>query len=272
MPTLGEELKQRREARGITLADISESTRIGTRFLKAIESDNYSVLPGGIFTRSFIRAYARQVGMDEDEALALYQKEVTGQPEEPVDQPPEQPTPIPDSVSRRWRTAAIVLSILVVAGLIAVAIIRLTGTEPDGSADGSVRPSPSPSRVDEKNKPRSAEAGPSPSPSGQSGAQPTATTPSQPVKDDLIAVTLEAATGNCWLRYTIDNGASITINLMPGETRALPPARDRILLLIGNRPALKLKINGRPASFPPDTPNFSAQVEISRDRLQEFFP
>src|ERR1044072_471984 len=83
MPTLGEELKHRREERDITLADISEATRIGTRFLKAIESDNFSVLPGGIFTRSFIRAYARQVGMDEDEALVLYQQQTAGSSPEP---------------------------------------------------------------------------------------------------------------------------------------------------------------------------------------------
>jgi cytoskeletal protein RodZ len=69
MPTLGEELRQKREQRGVTLAEISEATRIGTRFLKAIETDSFSILPGGIFTRSFIRAYAKYVGMNEDEAI-----------------------------------------------------------------------------------------------------------------------------------------------------------------------------------------------------------
>jgi len=70
IPTLGEELKRKREERGKTLSGISETTRIGTRFLKAIEENRFSVLPGGIFTRSFIRAYAREVGMDEAEAIA----------------------------------------------------------------------------------------------------------------------------------------------------------------------------------------------------------
>src|SRR4029078_5782493 len=83
MPTLGEELKRRREERDISLPDISEATRIGTSFLKAIESDNFSVLPGGIFTRSFIRAYAKQVGTDEDEALSLYQQQTTSPSTEP---------------------------------------------------------------------------------------------------------------------------------------------------------------------------------------------
>src|SRR5258708_29523518 len=76
MPTLGEELRHKREQQGITLADIAEATRIGTRFLKAIETDNFSTLPGGIFTRSFIRAYAKHVHMNEDEAIALYLQQV----------------------------------------------------------------------------------------------------------------------------------------------------------------------------------------------------
>src|SRR5262245_27208733 len=89
MPTLGEELRRMRDERHITLTEISEATRIGTRFLKAIESDNFSVLPGGIFTRSFIRAYAKQVGMGEDEAISRYQQQVTGVP---ADSPAEPAT------------------------------------------------------------------------------------------------------------------------------------------------------------------------------------
>src|SRR5512143_2651764 len=78
MPTLGEELRRRREERGVSLAEIAEATRIGTRFLKAIETDNFSILPGGIFTRSFIRAYAKHVGLNEDNAIALYLQQVSG--------------------------------------------------------------------------------------------------------------------------------------------------------------------------------------------------
>src|SRR5262245_40615055 len=78
MPTLGEELRNRREQRLISLAEISEATRIGTRFLKAIETDNFAILPGGIFTRSFIREYAKHVGMNEDDAIGLYLRQVAG--------------------------------------------------------------------------------------------------------------------------------------------------------------------------------------------------
>src|SRR5688572_30106866 len=102
MPTLGEELRHKREQRGITLAEIAEATRIGTRFLKAIETDNFSILPGGIFTRSFIRAYAKHVGMNEDEAIGLYLQQVSvptiEQQEAKVDA--LNPTPTPETITR----------------------------------------------------------------------------------------------------------------------------------------------------------------------------
>ena len=61
-----------REARGIALRDISEQTRISIRYLEAIELQDFKRLPGGIFNRSFVRAYARQVGYDETEAVEEY--------------------------------------------------------------------------------------------------------------------------------------------------------------------------------------------------------
>ena len=70
--SIGEKLRLEREARGIALRDISEQTRISMRYLEAIETDDYRRLPGGIFNRSFIRAYAKFVGFDENEAMEEY--------------------------------------------------------------------------------------------------------------------------------------------------------------------------------------------------------
>src|SRR5207244_1028049 len=69
---IGEKLRLEREARGIALRDISEQTRISMRYLEAIENDDYRHLPGGIFNRSFIRAYAKFVGYDENDAIEDY--------------------------------------------------------------------------------------------------------------------------------------------------------------------------------------------------------
>ena len=70
--SLGEQLRRAREARGVSLREISEQTRITMRHLEAIESDDYKQLPGGIFNKSFIKSYARHVGFDEQRALELY--------------------------------------------------------------------------------------------------------------------------------------------------------------------------------------------------------
>ena len=72
--SIGEKLRLARETRGIALRDISEQTRISMRYLEAIESDDYRRLPGGIFNRSFIRAYAKFVGYDEDQAIDDYSR------------------------------------------------------------------------------------------------------------------------------------------------------------------------------------------------------
>jgi cytoskeletal protein RodZ len=72
--SIGEKLRLAREERGIALREISEQTRISIRYLEAIESDDYKRLPGGIFNRSFIRAYAKFVGFDEHSALEDYSR------------------------------------------------------------------------------------------------------------------------------------------------------------------------------------------------------
>ncbi|MGA7381785.1 MAG: RodZ domain-containing protein [Terriglobales bacterium] len=72
MASFGVRLKQEREQRGITLEEISSSTKIGTRMLLALEQDHFDQLPGGIFNKGFVRAYARVLGIDEDQAIADY--------------------------------------------------------------------------------------------------------------------------------------------------------------------------------------------------------
>lgn len=79
MSSLGEKLRQAREARGVSLGEVAEQTRISTHYLEAIESDDYRNLPGGIFNKGFVKAFAKYVGIDEQEALQDYSKIITEQ-------------------------------------------------------------------------------------------------------------------------------------------------------------------------------------------------
>jgi cytoskeletal protein RodZ len=83
MTGFGEHLRREREMRGVSLEEISAATKISVRFLQAIENEELSKLPGGIFTRSFVRTYARYLGLDEERVLADCQ--LAGQQKPEVD-------------------------------------------------------------------------------------------------------------------------------------------------------------------------------------------
>lgn len=71
MTTLGDYLRSHREKSGISLEEIADLTRINVSQLRAIEAEDFSVLPGGVFTISFVKQYARAVGADPEQAADL---------------------------------------------------------------------------------------------------------------------------------------------------------------------------------------------------------
>jgi cytoskeletal protein RodZ len=68
----GERLKRERELREVTLEEITQATRIGSRFLEALENEEWDKLPGGVFNRGFVRSIAHYLGLDEEAFLAEY--------------------------------------------------------------------------------------------------------------------------------------------------------------------------------------------------------
>jgi cytoskeletal protein RodZ len=68
----GEHLKRERDMREVTLAELTAGTRIGPRFLAAIENEEWDKLPGGSFTRGFVRSIAQYLGLDEEDLLSEY--------------------------------------------------------------------------------------------------------------------------------------------------------------------------------------------------------
>jgi cytoskeleton protein RodZ len=68
----GEHLKRERDMREVTLAELTAGTRIGPRFLEAIENEEWDKLPGGSFTRGFVRSIAQYLGLDEEDLLSEY--------------------------------------------------------------------------------------------------------------------------------------------------------------------------------------------------------
>jgi cytoskeleton protein RodZ len=115
----GAKLRTSRERSGLSLRVIADTTRISIRALEALERNDIAHLPGGIFSRGFVRAYAQQVGLDPEETIAEF---ITRFPHETVTQGhPRVRTIVGRDGSKRrgrWRAAAW-------AGIAAVLIVAL---------------------------------------------------------------------------------------------------------------------------------------------------
>ena len=88
---LGTELRIARERAGLSLADLAARTRIPLKSLRAIEENDFVSVPPGIFARSFIRSYAREVGLDPSTAVAEFRAMT-----EPVEEPASDPRAVAD--------------------------------------------------------------------------------------------------------------------------------------------------------------------------------
>lgn len=113
--SLGEKLRQAREERGISIGEVAEQTRISSLYLKSIEDDNYKPLPGGIFNKGFVKAYAKYVGIDEQEALQDYARLIaqTEEQHSEIQQPRYRPEVLTDD-----RSASSLVPTIIFAGII----------------------------------------------------------------------------------------------------------------------------------------------------------
>ena len=78
LASFGEDLRREREIRGISLKEIADATKISKRFLDAIERNDHKTLPAPVFTRGFVREYARYLGLNSEEMVNRYNYAASG--------------------------------------------------------------------------------------------------------------------------------------------------------------------------------------------------
>lgn len=126
MGTFGERLRREREMRGIGLDEIATATKISTRNLRALEDEKFNQLPGGIFNKGFVRAYAKFLGIDEEHIVAEYEsasRDTEAAREEKLKQDFAKPEPkrskddqeISLEPKSQWGTIAIIVLLAVLA-------------------------------------------------------------------------------------------------------------------------------------------------------------
>ncbi len=85
MPPIGETLREARMRQGLDIADVEERTKIRAKYLRALENEEWSLLPGHTFVKTFLRTYAEQVGIDPH--LLVEEYRLSHETEEPDVQP-----------------------------------------------------------------------------------------------------------------------------------------------------------------------------------------
>lgn len=125
--SIGEQLRLAREERGIGLREICDQTRISVHYLEAIEANDYKRLPGGVFNRSFIKAYAKCVGYDEGEAVEGYTRYLRehGGSSDDVNTTPMHSKVYTDTPATRSPLLTVVLAVLILGLLTAAALAAL---------------------------------------------------------------------------------------------------------------------------------------------------
>lgn len=260
MESFGARLKREREQRKITLDEIALSTKIGTRFLTALEEEQFDQLPGGIFNKGFVKAYARYLGINEDQAVADYvAASQTTLPEPSPEESPElavMASRVPEIdaspvTGLPWGSFATVL-LLVAFGL------AIWGFY---SRDKSAKPDPVvPATVEAKSSTLApeniAQAAPSRAAAPESGS-PSAVSSTPPAAHETSAPASPQAASNpgaflvqikaredSWVAISADGREIMQDTLSASEQKSIG-AREEVVIKTGNAGALDISFNGK---------------------------
>ncbi|OLD57833.1 MAG: hypothetical protein AUI54_01210 [Acidobacteria bacterium 13_1_40CM_2_56_5] len=243
MTDFGASFKKARESAGISLDQIAIETRISTRFLAAIEAEEFHLLPGGIFNRGFVRTYAERIGLDPDQAVAEYERLVQ------VREPGDTLAPaVAESPKPQRNLYPIVIGALVLLIIGFYIVTRQSGNTAQTAGQPSpavavttpVPPEPPPT-APETTAAASATTAPAPGPP-VAPAPPAA--PAPPVATEPAIVADLEITEPSWIRVLMDGNPTEMI-LEPGMTKKFT-AQNSMTLTIGNAAGVTLKLNEKP--------------------------
>ncbi len=298
MPTIGQELRRERELRGIALSDIAKITKIKLTSLQYLEEDKLNLLPGEFFIKGMIRAYAKVVGLDEQQLLTLYEHSLQ---QKALDQAHE---------ARRKETHILKshkshLPLILIAALLVVAVTLLlvfgfaqkkgaqTRAErvpaetkapapaveakaappagvPGASTQASIRtPTQAQTQSPVQSSGAAQAAGPVPAPAQTpaqaAGQPPPAKVEAQPSGLSLVI----SAQQETWMQVKADGQVVLGRLLQAGE-RVTLTCRKEFVIDTGNAGGFTYTLNGRPGKPLGGPGAVIKNVRIGVDNLQDF--
>ena len=220
---VGARLRAAREAKQISLREIAATTKISVSALEALEENDVAQLPGGIFTRAFVRSYATEVGLDPEEVVRDFVAQV---PAEGIDEEEKY-----DSQSRehdlfqsQQRMAATVLKLVAISAAVLLLYLGWAVTTGTDAPEAPV-----------------AETAPAllAPVAGSVRTEPPVT--AEPMSQESLTIVLRPR-GDCWVSLTND-GELVFEDLMHAGDRESYAAADEMRLIVGDAGAFGFTIN-----------------------------
>ena len=222
MPALGEPFRAAREARGLTLSDVSEQLRIRAVYLAAIEEENWSAIGAAVYARGFLRTYARFLGLDPEESVAAFNlSSGTAAPASAAAAPTDPGTPRPIPSPRAGLSPVIWIASAIAIALVAYVVynavtLRQTAVSTSPTATASIASS-------------------SPLPSNSPTALP-GVAGAKTLQLHFLAAS--------WLRVSVDGGASIEGTFPAGTVKTF--TGNVAVVRVGNAAGVEAFVNGKP--------------------------
>ena len=238
--SVGEDLARAREARGMSVEDVSSATRIRAGLIRAIEADDFGPCGGAVYARGHLRAIARVIGIDPEPLVRDYDR--THDVEDLHVPVPTQASE-PDFAIRADRqrpnwTAAMAVALLAICALAAYGLINRSPSHPSAQLDNG--PAPSVQTV-------------SPTPSSAPASAPPSAVAQVPSTGAIALV--RATAGRTWLQVETLGGRLLFQGLLnQGQTKVFRDAKG-LRLLIGNAPAVQLVADNHDFGTPQSSGN-----------------
>lgn len=294
MESLGQELKKERQARNISIEEMSSYTKIVGRYLEALEADRFDVMPGGFFIKGIIRTYAKYVGLDENEVLEKYRQAGVFEEQAPIRTIAERFQA--SSPGQKKTIVGLIICLGIVLVIVALMLLWKSGrrrpvvpppevstvipqTRPAATAPEKKADAQPDQTAGAAGQPESRPASQAPGqiagqPAGQAApqtaVQPAAEEPAAPLPIDtkglIMDITFQEET---WIQIYGDGALKVGGLFPPGRKVRLEAERE-IMIYVGNAGGLTYSINGRPGKSLGRSGEVLNNVRITPDNLKDY--
>ena len=232
----GQMLRAAREERKWSLMDAEEITKIRVRYIQALEEEDYGILPGSTYAKGYLRTYAKQLGLNSDEIVALYSDSVIPEVAPVIKTPQLQVKSRP-----LWVRPAIIggISVLTIVLVIAISSLNQAGKKTEES---QYSPPALPSA------PKTEPVTPSPSTPTSSQNEPSTPESSLP---DVVATTQDGLTAQlvftqpCWIVVKVDGQPLFQETAESGTSKEVKGTSKIELVSVGNAGGISVTLNGQ---------------------------